>query len=194
MLTLISKPQYILSNSFSFTSLTIAPLPARSIWKLLYWHICTHIVTLLPEQRSMQFYIVTYRPEFSDAVVDLWKKCNLVVPQNDPITDIQKKVEFQPELFFIGLLADKVVGSIMVGYEGHRGWINYLAVTPEFQGRGYGRQLVQRGIDELSKIGCTKVNLQVRDTNKTAIDFYKHLGFKDDRVTSLGLRLLKTTQ
>ncbi|HVP27141.1 MAG TPA: GNAT family acetyltransferase [Candidatus Bathyarchaeia archaeon] len=140
----------------------------------------------------MQFQIITYRPEFMNEVVSLWKKCNLVVPQNDPVVDIQKKVEFQPELFFIGLLDGKVVGSIMVGYEGHRGWINYLAVTPECQRRGYGRQLVQKGIDELEKIGCLKVNLQVRNTNKSVIDFYKNLGFKDDNVTSLGLRL-KTT-
>jgi ribosomal protein S18 acetylase RimI-like enzyme len=137
----------------------------------------------------MQFRIVTYRSEFLNDVVDLWKKCNLVVPQNDPVEDIQKKVEFQPESFLIGLLDGKVIGSIMVGYEGHRGWINYLAVTPEYQRRGYGGQLVQKSIDELRKMGCLKVNLQVRNTNTTVINFYKHLGFKDDKVTSLGLRL-----
>jgi ribosomal protein S18 acetylase RimI-like enzyme len=141
----------------------------------------------------MQFRIVTYRPEFLDYVVDLWKKCNLVVPQNDPVEDIQKKVEFQPELFFIGLLDGKVIGSIMVGYEGHRGWINYLAVIPEYQRRGYGGQLVQKSIDELRKMGCLKVNLQVRNTNTAVINFYKHLGFKDDNVTSLGLRLKTAT-
>jgi ribosomal protein S18 acetylase RimI-like enzyme len=141
----------------------------------------------------MQFRIVTYRPEFLDYVVDLWKKCNLVVPQNDPVEDIQKKVEFQPELFFIGLLDGKVIGSIMVGYEGHRGWINYLAVIPEYQRRGYGGQLVQKSIDELRKMGCLKVNQQVRNTNTAVINFYKHLGFKDDNVTSLGLRLKTAT-
>jgi ribosomal protein S18 acetylase RimI-like enzyme len=141
----------------------------------------------------MQFHIATYRSEFLNDVVDLWKKCNLVVPQNDPVEDIQKKVQFQPELFFIGLLDDKVIGSIMVGYEGHRGWINYLAVNPEYQRRGYGEHLVQKGIDELRKMGCLKVNLQVRKTNTSVISFYKHLGFKDDNVTSLGLRLKTET-
>lgn len=141
----------------------------------------------------MQFRIVTYRPEFLNDVVDLWKKCNLVAPQNDPVEDIQKKVEFQPELFLIGLLDSKVISSIMVGYEGHRGWINYLAVAPEYQKQGYGRQLVQKGIDELRRIGCLKVNLQVRNTNTAVINFYKHLGFKDDNVTSLGLRLKTAT-
>jgi ribosomal protein S18 acetylase RimI-like enzyme len=141
----------------------------------------------------VQFRIVTYKPEFLNDVVDLWKKCDLVVPQNDPVEDIQRKVEFQPELFLIGLLDGKVISSIMVGYEGHRGWINYLAVTPEYQKRGYGGQLVQKGIDELRKIGCLKVNLQIRNANTTVISFYKHLGFKDDNVTSLGLRLKTTT-
>jgi ribosomal protein S18 acetylase RimI-like enzyme len=140
----------------------------------------------------MQFSTVTFKPEFLNDVVDLWKKCSLVIPQNDPVEDIQKKVEFQPELFFIGLLDGKVIGSIMIGYEGHRGWINYLAVAPEYQRRGYGSQLVHRGIDELRRIGCLKVNLQVRNTNTAVINFYKHLGFKDDNVTSLGMRL-KTT-
>ncbi|HEY4675074.1 MAG TPA: GNAT family N-acetyltransferase [Candidatus Bathyarchaeia archaeon] len=92
----------------------------------------------------MVFEIVRYRPEFQAAVVDLWRKCSLIVPQNDPVEDIKKKVDFQPELFFIGLLEGNVIGSIMAGYEGHRGWINYLAVTPEHQRHSYGRKLVQK--------------------------------------------------
>jgi len=134
----------------------------------------------------MMFEIIVYKPEFQDAVVDLWKECNLTTPQNDPVEDIKKKTDFQPELFLIGLLDGKVIGSIMVGYEGHRGWINYLAVQPEYQKKGYGRKLVERAIEELTRLGCRKVNLQVRETNRYMIDFYKHLGFKDDRVTSLG--------
>ncbi len=136
----------------------------------------------------MSFNIVRYASEYQDAVVELWRKCGLVVPQNDPIVDIQKKVDFQPELFFVALLDDKVIGSIMVGYEGHRGWMNYLAVLPHYQKRGYGRKLVEKGIMELEKLGCLKVNLQVRKTNLSVIDFYKHLGFKDDDVVGLGKR------
>jgi len=77
----------------------------------------------------------------------------------------------------------------MVGYEGHRGWINYLAVLPEYQKKGYGRKLVEKAVEELTRLGCLKVNLQVRETNLYVIGFYKHLGFKDDHVTSLGKRL-----
>lgn len=92
----------------------------------------------------MQFHIVTFKPEFLDKAVELWKKCNLIVSQNDPVEDIQKKVASQPHLFLVGLLDGKVIGSIMIGYEGHRGWINYLAVAPEFQRRGYSRQLIRK--------------------------------------------------
>ena len=137
----------------------------------------------------MSFEVVQYSAEFQDVLVDLWRRCNLIVPQNDPVEDIRRKLDFQPDLFFVGLFDGKVVGSIMVGYEGHRGWINYLAVLPEFQGRGYGRKLVQRAISELKRMGCPKVNLQVRRTNTQVIDFYKHLGFKEDDVISLGMRL-----
>jgi ribosomal protein S18 acetylase RimI-like enzyme len=105
------------------------------------------------------------------------------------VEDIQRKLEFQPDLFLVGLLDGKVVGSIMVGYEGHRGWINYLAVVPERQRRGYGRKLVLKAVDELRKLGCLKVNLQARRSNTSAIEFYKHLGFKEDDVISLGMRL-----
>lgn len=137
----------------------------------------------------LAYRMVRYRTEYRDAVIKLWRTCNLVVPQNDPVEDIEKKMRFQPNLFLIGLLDGKVIGSIMVGYEGHRGWINYLAITPEDQRHGYGRKLVQKAIDELKKMGCQKVNLQIRRSNVKVIDFYKHIGFKEDDVVSLGMRL-----
>jgi ribosomal protein S18 acetylase RimI-like enzyme len=137
----------------------------------------------------LNFEIVRYSSEYQDAVVDLWRKCNLVVPQNDPVEDIQRKFAFQPDLFFVALLDGKVIGSIMVGYEGHRGWMNYLAVLREHQRRGYGRKLVEKAVDELKRLGCLKVNLQVRKSNVSVVEFYKHLGFKDDDVVGLGKRL-----
>lgn len=137
----------------------------------------------------MGFKIVRYGSEYQDAIVDLWRKCSLVVPQNDPVEDIQRKIVFQPELFFVALLDGKVIGSVMVGYEGHRGWLNYMAVLPEHQRRGYGRRLVEKAVDELKKLDCLKVNLQVRRSNVSVVEFYKHLGFTDDDVVSLGKRL-----
>lgn len=137
----------------------------------------------------MSFEITRYRSEFQDSVIDLWKKCGLIVPQNDPVVDIRKKVDYQPGLFFVALLDDLVVGSVMAGYEGHRGWLNYLAVLPKYQGQGYGKKLVEKALAELKKLGCLKVNLEVRKSNSSVIDFYMHLGFKDNEVVGLGKRL-----
>jgi ribosomal protein S18 acetylase RimI-like enzyme len=137
---------------------------------------------------------VKYRSTFQSAVVDLWRKCGLVVPQNDPVQDIQKKVDFQPNLFFVALLDGNVVGSLMVGYEGHRGWLNYLAVLPEHQHRGCGRKLVKKSVEELEKLGCLKINLQVRRSNVSVVEFYRHLGFKEDDVISMGKRLTRLTK
>jgi len=137
----------------------------------------------------MSFQIIRYSPKYQNAVIDLWNACNLIVPQNDPLKDIQKKLAFQPELFFIALLDGQLIGSIMVGYEGHRGWIQYLAVLPAFQKRGYGKRLVSKAIVELRKLGCVKVNLQVRRSNASVVDFYKHLGFEEEERISMGMRL-----
>ncbi len=137
----------------------------------------------------MRFQITRYSPKYQNAVIALWKACNLIVPQNDPLEDIQKKLAFQPELFFIALLDGQLIGSIMVGYEGHRGWIQYLVVLPAFQKRGYGKKLVNKAIDELRKLGCAKVNLQVRQSNASVVDFYKHLGFEEEERISMGMRL-----
>jgi len=137
----------------------------------------------------MGFEIVRYTPNYQKKVIDLWKESNLIVSQNDPVEDIQKKLAFQPELFFIALLDGKLVGSVMAGYEGHRGWLNYLAVLPSYQKRGYGRKLVERAIAELKRLGCLKLNVQIRESNVSAVAFYEHLGFRNDHVVSLGLRL-----
>ena len=137
----------------------------------------------------MSFEIIRYNSNYQKAVIDLWKKCNLIVPPNDPVEDIQKKLDFQPELFFVALLNGQLIGSVMVGYEGHRGWLNYVAVLPNYQRQGYGKKLVGKAIVELRKLGCLKVNVQVRKNTPSAIEFYKRLGFKDDNVTGLGMRL-----
>ena len=137
----------------------------------------------------MDLIIRKYEEKDESQVISLWQQCNLIVPQNNPHEDIKKKIEFQPNLFFVGTVNDEVIASIMVGYEGHRGWINYMAVLPEYQNKGYGRQLVDKAIAELKKLGCLKVNLQVRENNKDVIEFYENLGFSNDRVVSLGKHL-----
>lgn len=122
-------------------------------------------------------------------VIDLWHHCNLVVPQNDPKKDIDKKLQVQPELFFVGVIFNRIVSTVMTGYDGHRGWIYYLAVDPDFQQNGIGRNMVEKAEMKLRKLGCQKINLQVRNSNKSVIAFYEHISFLDDDVLGMGKRL-----
>ena len=124
-----------------------------------------------------------------EQVIALWKECNLVVPQNDPKKDIQRKLKVNPELFLVGLVDNKVVASAMGGYEGHRGWVNYLAVSPSYQKKGYGRQIMDALEEKLKAIGCAKLNLQVRETNLAVVEFYKSIGYNLDHVIGMGKRL-----
>lgn len=130
-----------------------------------------------------------YLPSDEETVIALWRLCNLVVPQNDPANDIRKKQKVQPELFLVGLIRDKIVATIMAGYEGHRGWINYLAVVPERRQKGIGKTMVKEAEKRLKKLGCPKINLQIRSSNKDVIKFYKRIGFSTDDVISMGKRL-----
>ena len=91
-----------------------------------------------------------------EALVSLWKMCKLTVPWNNPYKDIARKLKVQADLFLVGYLEDKLIASVMAGYDGHRGWINYFAVHPDFQARGYGKQLMDNVETRLSKLGCQK--------------------------------------
>jgi ribosomal protein S18 acetylase RimI-like enzyme len=123
------------------------------------------------------------------AVVELWQKCELVRPVNDPARDIRRKLSVNPELFLLGTIDGKVIASVMAGYEGHRGWINYLAVHPEHRLKGYGRQILAEAEKQLRVLGCPKINLQVRTANRTVLEFYQRIGYHLDEVISLGKRL-----
>lgn len=125
-----------------------------------------------------------------DAVVALWRRCGLTRPWNDPHLDIARKKLVQPELFLVAEDEGRIVGTAMVGYEGHRGWINYLAVDPACQRQGLGSRLMQRAEQLLMASGCPKLNLQVRADNEAAQRFYARLGYGRDEVVSMGKRLI----
>ena len=125
----------------------------------------------------------------ADGVVELWDRCGLLRPWNDPRKDIARKLRIQRELFLVGEIDGRLVAVVMAGYEGHRGWVNYLAVEPEQQGKGLGRQMmaaVERGLAEL---GCPKVQLQIRRGNHDVVRFYRELGYAEDEVIGMGKRL-----
>lgn len=134
--------------------------------------------------------IRAYQPADESVVIDLWLRCGLVAPQNNPRADIERKLQVAPELFLVGTLGAEVVATVMAGYEGHRGWINYLAVTPLHQKSGYGRQIMEQAERLLRERGCPKINLQVRTSNQSVIAFYQRLGFGCDEVVSMGKRLM----
>lgn len=124
------------------------------------------------------------------AVIQLWQDCDLTRPWNDPNTDISRKVAFQPELFLVAEDAGQVIASAMAGYDGHRGSVYYLAVSPRYQAKGIGKQLMSEIEDRLMKLGCPKLNIVVRSSNDKVLEFYRKLGYVTDDVVSLGKRLI----
>jgi ribosomal protein S18 acetylase RimI-like enzyme len=139
------------------------------------------------------FAIRAFERDDTERVVALWRDCGLVVPWNDPYRDIERKLAEQPELFLVGEAAGVVVASVMVGYDGHRGWMNYLAVDPASRGTGFGRRLVREAEQMLTLRGCPKLNLQVRGSNSAALGFYEAIGYVVDDSVSLGKRLVSDT-
>lgn len=130
-----------------------------------------------------------YRETDESAVLALWRECGLLRPWNDPRKDIRRKLRVNPEWFLVLEQGDALVGSVMAGYEGHRGWINYLAVASGARRTGLGRLLMAEAERLLRAAGCPKINLQVRTGNADVIAFYRRLGFAVDDCVSLGKRL-----
>lgn len=137
----------------------------------------------------------------TDAVISLWRRCGLTRPWNDPRKDIQRKIEELSKggtgWFWVVETSRQIVGAVMVGYDGHRGSVNYLAVDPDSQTQGIGRLMMQRAEAELTAAGCPKINLLVRTDNTQVLKFYDQLGYEVDAVTAVSRRLVddqKTTQ
>jgi len=126
-----------------------------------------------------------------EEVIALWAKCGLIVPWNNPHQDIERKLKVDPDLFLVGEVNGDIVASVMGGYEGHRGWVNYLAVHPEYRRNGLGKEIMQEVEKRIKVKGCPKINLQVRATNHDVIAFYQAIGFMDDNVIGLGKRLVE---
>ena len=131
-----------------------------------------------------------YADADQDQVVALWQICELTRPWNDPVKDIARKQQVRPEWFLVGELDGQVIASVMFGYEGHRGWMNYLAVAPQYQSKGYAHSLIETGEALLLAAGCPKISLQVRSSNARVIAFYQSLGYAQDDAISLGKRLI----
>ncbi|MDH3218548.1 MAG: GNAT family acetyltransferase [Gammaproteobacteria bacterium] len=135
--------------------------------------------------------IRTFRWDDEAEVIALWQRSGLVVPWNDPRADIERKCADSPDLFFVALSDHALIASCMAGYDGHRGWIYYLAVDNAYRRQGIATILVEYVEAALVRLGCPKIDLMVRNNNEGVIAFYRSIGYAPDPVTVLGKRLIK---
>ena len=140
---------------------------------------------------DMELTIREYRHGDQKAVIKLWIECGLITSENNPELDIRRKLQVNPGLFLVGTVDNRIAATVMGGYEGHRGWANYLAVHPDYQRRNYGRQIMETLENKLMEMGCPKINLNVRTTNIEAMKFYYRIGYKQDEVVTLSKRFVK---
>ncbi|ALU61365.1 GNAT family acetyltransferase [Pseudomonas syringae] len=133
--------------------------------------------------------------EYSDphhrlAVIQLWKTVfNDDMPHNRPDLSIDKKLAVDDHLFFVALADDQVVGTLLAGYDGHRGWLYSVAVDPQQRGNGLGTRLVRHAEKALADLGCVKINLQIHTFNESVQAFYQTLGYTPELIISMGKRI-----
>jgi ribosomal protein S18 acetylase RimI-like enzyme len=126
----------------------------------------------------------------TDAVVKLWDDCGLTRPWNDPHRDIERKLGLQPELFRVVEDDGHVIATAMTGFDGHRGWIYYLAVHPSRRGEGHARELISDAERQLIDLGCPKIMLMVRVDNSAVVELYEHLDYVAESTLVMGKRLI----
>jgi ribosomal protein S18 acetylase RimI-like enzyme len=135
----------------------------------------------------MNLEIRPYAESDETAVVRLWREVFPDAPMwNDPETDIRRKLSVQRELFLVATQDSGVVGTAMAGYDGHRGWVYYVAVSPRHRRQGIGTAMMNRVEQDLMQLGCPKLNLQVRSSKREVVSFYEKLGYRVEDHVSMG--------
>ena len=128
-----------------------------------------------------------YRSDDRDEIVALWLSVFAGDPPwSDPHDVIERKQSVQADLFFVGILDDRVAGTVLAGFDGVRGWVHHLAVVPELRRRGIAGLLMDRAEESLLALGCPKLNLQVRRSNADVAAFYESREYAVDDVISFG--------
>ena len=131
-----------------------------------------------------------YKRTDEQEVIELWRTVFPNAPaHNDPGDDIRSKLKIQPELFYVATTDGHLVGTAMSGFDGHRGWVYYVAVHPDYRRRGIGSALMKKVETSLVDIGCPKLNLQIRVDNAEVQSFYESLGYLVEDRISMGKRL-----
>ncbi len=121
-----------------------------------------------------------------DAVVALWRACGLTRPWNDPDADFDRAIAAHDATVLLVRNGGALTASVMVGWDGHRGWVYYLAVADAQRRRGWGRALMDAAADWLKARGCPKIQLMIRDDNADALRFYEALGLARQPVVTMG--------
>ncbi len=138
----------------------------------------------------LEYEIIEFDEKYRKDLIDLWEICDLTRPWNDPDRDIDRKLTDHTGKLFLLRKHDLILGSVMVGYDGHRGSVYYLSIHPDFQKKNLGRMLMKHSEDYLLTLGCPKLNLMVRTSNLEVIEFYDRLGYQKDEVVVLSKRLM----
>ncbi len=138
----------------------------------------------------LEYEIIEFDEKYRKDLIDLWEVCDLTRPWNDPDRDIDRKLTDHTGKLFLLKKNDLILGSVMVGYDGHRGSLYYLSIHPDFQKKNLGRMLMKHSEDYLLTLGCPKLNLMVRTSNLEVIEFYDRLGYQKDEVVVLSKRLM----
>jgi ribosomal protein S18 acetylase RimI-like enzyme len=123
------------------------------------------------------------------AIISLWKRCDLVRAENDPHADIERARRAPDATIIVGRINGNVAATAMVGFDGHRGWVYYLAVEPALQRQGHGKAMLEAAAEWLRARGAPKLVLTVGEENAAAFGFYDRLGFAKSPVVILGKRL-----
>jgi len=134
----------------------------------------------------MTMHVRDFRETDRRALTALWEACGLTRPWNDPNDDIDRAVAAREATILVGYADGELIGSVMAGHDGHRGWVYYLAVDPVHQGHGAGRELMEEAGLWLASRGAPKLELMVRDGNEKVAEFYEALGFERQQVTVYG--------
>ena len=134
--------------------------------------------------------ILSYLNSHYDGVIKLWQEVfPNPLPRNEPNSVVNAKLRVKPELFFVAVEDNEVIGTVMSGYDGHRGWLYMVAVDPEYRRKGIGSILIRQSEKALMSLGCVKINLQILPDNSEVKKFYRTLGYETEERISMGKQL-----
>ena len=140
--------------------------------------------------QAAELLIRSFREPDEADVVALWREAFADDPPwNEPVAVVRRKLKVQRELFLVGEHKGRVVAALLAGFDGFRGWVYHLAVSPANRRRGFGRVMMAEAEARLLGLGCPKLNLQVRESNVEVLQFYRSLGYSIEERVSLGKRL-----